>query len=297
MFTLSHIPFIISIALYLVSSTWSIGHIIKSDIFNKKVARWSTIMGFLIHSGYLAFLGINSNSIPITNVYESFVSLLWCVLFVFINIDYLYKLPSLDTFLMPLVSALSIWALTFDKRDMFITVSLQKFWLIAHIIPIFIGYAAFTISFSLSVMYLTQQRQLKHKLFGRLFSKLPSLEGIDNLIWKTISFGFPLLTLGLVFGTFWVKTQNILGEMWYLDSKVILGLATWLIYAALLHMRLVASFHGTKIALLTIAGFCFVLFTFIGTFFIGSKHAFQKVSKNVTHIEILGESKLHYSHL
>lgn len=244
------------------------------------------MMGFLIHSGFLVFLGLESSNLPITNVYESFVSLIWCILFVYINLDYLYKLPSLDTFLIPVVTALSIWALTFDGGDLFITVSLKNFWLIAHIIPIFVGYAAFTISFSLSIMYLTQQRQLKHKLFGPLFNKLPSLEGIDRLMWKTISFGFPLLTLGLVFGTFWVKTQNILGEQWYLDYKVVLGLATWLTYAALLHMRLVSSFHGTKIACLTIAGFCLVLFTFIGTFFMGSKHAFQKVSEQ-THEEIL----------
>lgn len=281
-----HIPFIITIILYFISSVWSIGSIINPVFFNKKAAKWSMMMGFFIHSSFLVFLGLESSNIPITNVYESFVSLLWCVLFVYINLDYLYKLPSLDTFLMPVVTALSIWALTFDGGNLLITVSLQNFWLIAHIIPIFIGYAAFTISFSLSVMYLTQQRQLKHKLFGPLFNKLPSLEGIDKLMWKTISFGFPLLTLGLVFGTFWIKTQNILGEQWYLDYKVVLGLATWLIYAALLHMRLVASFHGTRIALLTIAGFCLVLFTFIGTFFMGSKHAFQKVSEK-THNEIL----------
>lgn len=286
MITIPHIPFITVIVLYFVSSVWSIGYIKMPSFFNKKVAKWCMMMGFLIHSGFLIFLGLESNSIPITNVYESFVSLLWCILFVYINLDYLYKLPSLDTFLIPIVTALSIWALTFNGGNLLVTVSLQNFWLVAHIIPIFIGYAAFTISFSLSVMYLTQQRQLKLKLFGPLFSKLPSLEGIDNLMWKTISFGFPLLTLGLVFGTFWVKTQNILGDMWYLDYKVVLGLATWLTYAALLHMRLVASFHGTKIACLTIAGFCLVLFTFIGTFFMGSKHAFQRVDEQ-TRTEIL----------
>jgi len=286
MITLPHIPFIVAIVLYFISSVWSIGYIIKPALFNKTVAKWLMMMGFFVHSGFLIFLGLESGNIPITNVYESFVSLLWCVLFVYINLDYLYKLPSLDTFLIPIVTALSIWALTFDGGDLLITVSLQSFWLIAHIIPIFIGYAAFTVSFSLSIMYLTQQRQLKHKLFGSLFNKLPSLERIDNLMWKTISLGFPLLTIGLVFGAFWVKTQNVLGETWYLDYKVILGLATWLVYAALLHMRLVASFHGTKIACLTIAGFCLVLFTFIGTFFMGSKHAFQKVSEQ-SHIEIL----------
>lgn len=279
MIKLSHIPFIITIILYLMTSVWAIGHIIKPAVFNKTIAKWSMMMGFFVHSGFLVFLGLESGSIPITNVYESFISLLWCVLFVYINLDYLYKLPSLDTFLIPIVTALSIWAVTFDGGNLLVTVSLQNFWLIAHIIPIFVGYAAFTISFSLSIMYLVQQRQLKHKLFGALFSKMPSLEGIDTLMWKTITFGFPLLTLGLVFGAFWVRSQNLLGEMWYLDYKVVLGLATWLIYAALLHMRLVASFHGTRIACLTIAGFCLVLFTFIGTFFMGSKHAFQKVGE------------------
>src|SRR3972149_6170544 len=215
MIQLPHIPFIITIILYFTSSIWSIGYIIKPGVFNKKVAKWTMMMGFFVHSGFIVFLGLESGNIPII-----------------------------------------------------------------------VGYAAFTISFSLSIMYLTQQRQLKHKLFGSLFNKLPSLEGIDKLMWKTISFGFPLLTLGLVFGTFWVKTQSVLGDMWYLDYKVILGLATWLIYAALLHMRLIASFHGTKIACLTIAGFCLVLFTFIGTFFMGSKHAFQNVSEQ-TNTEIL----------
>lgn len=281
MIQLPHIPFIVTIILYFISSVWSVGYIAKPGIFDKKVAKWTMMMGFFIHSGFIVFLGLESGSIPITNVYESFVSLLWCILFVYINLDYLYKLPSLDTFLIPVVTALSIWALTFDGGNLLVTISLPNFWLVAHIIPIFIGYAAFTISFSLSIMYLTQQRQLKLKVFGSLFNKLPSLEGIDNLMWKTISFGFPLLTLGLVFGTFWVKTQSVLGDMWYLDYKVILGLATWLIYAALLHMRLVASFHGTRIACLTIAGFCLVLFTFIGTFFMGSKHAFQKVSEQM----------------
>src|SRR5574337_111350 len=190
MITTPHIRFVISIVRYFISSIWTIGYVIKPILFNKKVATWSMMMGFFIHRGFLVFLGIESSNIPITNVYESFVSLLWCVLFVYINLDYLYKLPSLDTFLIPVVTALSIWALTFDGGNLLITVSLQNFWLIAHIIPIFVGYAAFTISFSLSIMYLTQQRQLKHKLFGPLFNKLPSLEGIDKLMWKTISFGF-----------------------------------------------------------------------------------------------------------
>src|SRR3990172_11789997 len=138
MIIITHIPFIISIILYFVSSVLFIGYIIKPSFFNKKIAKWTMVMGLFVHSGFLIFLGLESGNIPITNVYESFVSLLWCVLFVYINLDYLYKIPSLDTFLLPVVTALSIWALTFDGNNLLITISLGNFWLIAHIIPIFI---------------------------------------------------------------------------------------------------------------------------------------------------------------
>jgi len=132
-------------------------------------------------------------------------------------------------------------------------------------------------------MYLTQERQLKKKAFGPLFESLPSLETLDTLMWKTITFGFPLLTIGLVAGTVWAKTTNILGLLWYLDPKVLLGSLTWLIYAAILHLRLGASFHGTKVAVVTIAGFVIVILTFIGPFLMGSKHAYEKSSITLKH--------------
>jgi ABC-type transport system involved in cytochrome c biogenesis permease subunit len=97
-------------------------------------------------------------------------------------------------------------------------------------------------------------------------------------MWKTITFGFPLLTIGLVTGTIWAKTSNILGELWYLDPKVLLGAFTWLVYAALLHLRLGAAFHGTKVACVTITCFIIVLLTFVGPFLMGSKHAYVNSS-------------------
>ncbi|MFQ5963254.1 MAG: inner membrane protein YpjD [Candidatus Scalinduaceae bacterium] len=191
-------------------------------------------------------------------------------------IKYLYKLPSLTFFIIPIATLSSIAAFPLIRNDLTLSNDLARFWQFAHIIPIFLGYAAFTVSFILSVMYLAQERQLKTKDFGRLFNSLPSLETLDTLMWKTITFGFPLLTIGLVTGTIWAKTSNILGDLWYLDSKVLLGALTWLIYAALLHIRLGASFHGTRIACVTITGFIIVLLTFVAPFLMGSKHAYVK---------------------
>lgn len=180
---------------------------------------------------------------------------------------------------MPLVVLLSCAGIPLVWSDFTIAENLQKFWLISHIIPIFFGYASFAVAFIVSIMYLTQERQLKIKVFGALWEHLPPLETLDKVMWKSITLGFPLLTLGLICGTFWIKTSNVLGETWYLDPKVLFGTATWLIYAALLHLRLGASYHGTKVACLTIAGFVLVLATFLGTFFLGSQHGFQKTTE------------------
>lgn len=277
--SLIYSPFFLITALYLLSSVWGLGNLLRPEGFSKKWTDRLPIIAFVLHSLFLIFLTFKTNNIPITNLFESMVFLIWCVVAVFNGVGYLYNVTALGAFLFPLVTLLSLWAIGLMGHPLSAPTNLGKFWLIAHTIPLFMGYAAFTLTFTLSVMYLTQQRQLKLKVFGPLFKGLPSLESLDVLMWRTLSLGFPLLTLGLVFGAFWMRYSNALGPQWYLDSKVVMGLVTWLIYAALLHLRIGVSWHGSRVAALTIVGFILVLFTFLGTFFLGAQHGFQKVSQ------------------
>ncbi|HHT9119432.1 MAG TPA: cytochrome C assembly family protein [Candidatus Hypogeohydataceae bacterium YC41] len=272
-------PFWLIAVFYLFSGIWEVGHLFKPEGFRKQWVDLLPFTAFILHSLFVIYLAYRVQNIPVTNLFESVVFLTWCVVAVFNGVEYLYGVPSLGAFLFPLVTVLSFWVLSLGNNVFNAPHNLSKFWLIAHTIPLFMGYAAFAITFTLSLMYLTQQRQLKHKLFGPLLLGLPSLESLDRLIWKTLSFGFPLLTLGLVFGAFWVKHSNMLGPQWYLDPKVVMGTVTWLVYAGLLHLRIGVAMHGSRAALLNIAGFSLVLFTFLGTFFIGAQHGYKKVSK------------------
>lgn len=275
-------PFWFITASYLLSSIWEVGHLLRPEGFSKRWADRLPFLAFVLHSLFILYLASRAQNIPVTNIFESVVFLTWCVVVVFNAMEYLYGIPSLGAFLFPLVTVLSLWVLSLGDNLLNAPSDLSKFWLIAHTIPLFMGYAAFTLTFVLSLMYLTQQRQLKQKLFGPLLLGLPSLESLDRLMWKTLSFGFPLLTLGLVFGIFWVKYFNILGPQWYLEPKVVMGTVTWLVYAALLHLRIGVAMHGSRVALLNIAGFTLVLFTFLGTFFLGAQHGYKKVSQEDT---------------
>ncbi|MGR3310329.1 MAG: cytochrome C assembly family protein [Candidatus Brocadiales bacterium] len=272
-----HFIFFFVILSYVLSSVWEVGNIFRPAKFHHRMARRFMLVGLCFHTGLITVFGIRAGNIPITNLFESLVLLVWCILFVFNILYYIHKISSLGAFLMPFVALLSCVGIPLIWSDLTIAKDLQKFWLISHIIPIFFGYASFAVAFIVSIMYLTQERQLKSKAFGSLWEHLPPLETLDSVMWKSITFGFPLLTLGLICGVFWIKVSNVLGEAWYLDSKVLFGTVTWLTYAALLHLRLAASYHGTKVACITIAGFVLVLITFLGTFFLGSQHGFQKI--------------------
>ncbi len=274
-------PLIASIVFYFISSIWAVGYVVRPNRFKTGLIRLFVYIGFAVHSGYLVYLCVKAGNIPVANIYQSIVFLVWCTVLVFIVVDFLYKFTAISAFLMPFATVFAISALFFVNNELVMPADLQKFWLISHIIPTFMGYASFSIAFVASIMYIIQQKQLRSKFSGSLLTGLPSLEGLDRLIWRTLTFGFPLITLGMVFGFMWVNSSNVLGVPWYTDHKVVLGIVSWLVYAAILHIRMIAAFHGAKIAILTICGFVLILFTFIGTFFLGVKHGFQKATDNV----------------
>src|SRR6266496_336058 len=65
---------------------------------------------------------------------------------------------------------------------------------------------AFVLNFAGAIMYLLQERQLKIKRPGAFYYRLPALETLDRLTYRTLALGFPFLTVGLILGALWAGT-------------------------------------------------------------------------------------------
>ena len=139
---------------------------------------------------------------------------------------------------------------------------LKSYWFGIHTILAFLGDAAFAMAAGIGVMYLIQERYVKSKRLSGLFQKLPSLQSLDEINYRLISLGFPLLTLAIITGVIWANTAW--GTYWRWDPKEVWSLITWLIYALVLHLRLTVGWRGKKAAGLSIIGFILVIFTFFG---------------------------------
>ncbi|MDA0991828.1 MAG: cytochrome c biogenesis protein CcsA, partial [Verrucomicrobia bacterium] len=136
-------------------------------------------------------------------------------------------------------------------------------WLGIHVLSAVIGYALFSLTGILAVVYLVQDRNLKHKQTGRIIGIFPPLETLDQVIGRQVGFGFLMLTLSIVTGVLLIHLNGG-GVEWLSDPKIIAITTTWGVYAVLVHLRGSGDRHGKSIAVVTLIGFVCVLFGFIG---------------------------------
>lgn len=85
---------------------------------------------------------------------------------------------------------------------------------------------------------------------------------LDNLSYRTLGLGFPLLTIGILSGAVWAN--EAWGAYWSWDPKETWAFITWLIYAIYLHTRITKGWQGTKPALIASIGFIVVWICYLG---------------------------------
>lgn len=97
--------------------------------------------------------------------------------------------------------------------------------------------------------------------------RLNLAETLDNLSYRIIGLGFPLLTIGIIAGAVWAN--EAWGAPWSWDPKETWALITWLVFAAYLHARITRGWQGRRPALLAAAGFVVVWVCYLGVNLLG----------------------------
>lgn len=267
------ILFTIALALYLISTIFYLIFLAFDRKSIETTGYVSLFAGFIIHliSTFLRYL--QAGYTPITNLHESLSFLSLCVAGFFLFLKRSYKISTLGSIIVPILSIMLIWAFTFPSEIKPLPPILQSYWLPVHTIFTFVGNAIFLVSFFVSLLYLLLERGIKKKRFSPLSSRFPSLEALDSINYRCMSFGFPFLTIGIITGSLWAGIAW--GSYWSWDPKETWSLITWIVYAILIHNRLTIGWRGRKTAYMMIAGFFSIIFTFLGiNFIIGGLHSY-----------------------
>ena len=146
---------------------------------------------------------------PMSNLYESIVFFSWTIILLFAYIDIRYKYRIVGAFVVPFALLGMAWAqLGMNTGIEPLVPALQSNWLLYHVITCFLGYAAFAVACGISTMYLIKtafEGNDSSVSVGGLMSMFPPLKVLDDLNYRSIMIGFPLLTLGIITGAAWAN--------------------------------------------------------------------------------------------
>jgi cytochrome c-type biogenesis protein CcsB len=239
---------------------------------------WTAVlMGFigLMVRWYESYLiAPDVGHIPISNLYEVFV--LFCLITALIYLYYekLYDTRQLGAFVLLVVSAavgFILWY-TFDREAHAIqplVPALQSYWMKIHVPANFIGYGAFSLAAMVGSAYLLAER-------GIFATRLPKLEVLDDLMYKSIAVGFAFFTIATILGAMWAA--EAWGGYWSWDPKETWALIVWLNYAAWLHLRLVKGLRGPVLAWWALIGLLVTTFAFLGVnMFLSGLHSYGEL--------------------
>jgi cytochrome c-type biogenesis protein CcsB len=239
----------------------------------RKLVFWILVGLWVLLTGSIGLRWIESyqqgiGHAPLSNLYESIIFFAWTMALALILTRWKFRADTILLLGLPLVFLMmaSPFLMDLDTTIKPLIPALQSNWLVAHVFTCFLGYAGFAVSFVAAVAFLATGGSKGTDKAGR------NAEILDQIVYKAILVGFPLLTIGIVTGAAWA--DYAWGSYWSWDPKETWSLITWLVYSAFLHARIARGWSGSRTAALSLLGFGAVLFTYLGVNWLGGLHSY-----------------------
>lgn len=256
----------VALICYAVGLLYALVALNRSSEILSKLALQAAYLGMVLHFVSLTEAVVETGQLTLASIHNSESLLAFLIMVVFMLVFLIYKTTSPGIVVFPLVFLLTFVAAT-GQQPLVLTPVAAKGWLAAHILMIFAGYAALFLSFGASLLYLLQERALKEKTTTGMLARLPALQVIDDIGYRSLMLGFPFMTLGLVLGS--VVAESTYGRVDFLDPKILLSVLMWVVYLIMVYMRLSAGWRGRRAALLASVAFVAAIVAWAANYFSG----------------------------
>jgi cytochrome c-type biogenesis protein CcsB len=225
-------------------------------------------IGVMAHLVAVVTRGLAVHRAPWGNMYE-FVTALTCVaalFFLFVMIR--YRAWALGVFVMgAVVVALGLAETLIYTAAGNLVPALQSYWLSIHVTAMTLATGIFFVAAVLGVVYLIVDRYDRRVAAGQaepghaIARRLPTAQQLDRLTYRTIVFGFPVWTFGVIAGAIWA--DQAWGRYWGWDPVETWAFITWVLYAAFLHARATAGWRGRPAHYIQLLGFTSLMFNIL----------------------------------
>jgi len=220
--------------------------------------QWLLAVAFLVHAAAIGLGCKEYGGAEFFSLRGGLVTIAWLAAGAYLVLQRLYRIPTVGAFIMPLILVVLAPALFLTSPSLpgNLPETVRRPVLTLHIVSALLGVAIFAIAFVVALMYLLQEREVKGKRFGALFSRLPSLDSLDQLNQRLVRAGFVVFSVALVLGA--MVARHVWKTAWQWDPQQVSSLVIWGLYGVMVQLRH-TGWHGRRYALLTMVGFVLVI--------------------------------------
>jgi cytochrome c-type biogenesis protein CcsB len=212
--------------------------------------------------------GMAEHRVPWGNMYEFVMAITCAAVIAFLGLSFRFRVYAVGLFLMaPIVLALGLCATVLYTAAGPLVPALHSYWIWIHVTAMTVAIGAYIVAATFTVLYLIADRHARKATspdagWGAVLGRLPGVDALDRLSYRTVIFAFPIWTFAVIAGAIWA--DQAWGRYWGWDPKETWAFITWVVYAGYLHARATAGWRGRKAAYIQLAGFISLVFNLVG---------------------------------
>ena len=227
-----------------------------------------TVIGLATQILGIITRGMAEHRVPWGNMYEFVMAITCAAVIAFLGLSFRFRVYAVGLFLMaPIVLALGLCATVLYTAAGPLVPALHSYWIWIHVTAMTVAIGAYIVAATFTVLYLIADRHARKQAspgsgFGAVLDRLPGVDALDRLSYRTVIFAFPIWTFAVIAGAIWA--DQAWGRYWGWDPKETWAFITWVVYAGYLHARATAGWRGRKAAYIQLAGFASLVFNLVG---------------------------------
>ena len=240
---------------------------------------------FLVHTGGLIVRWYISGHAPWSDAYESMIYVAWATMFFGLAFGRKSMLTLAATaFVTSMILMVAHWN-WMDPAIANLQPVLDSYWLMIHVAVIVASYGPFTLGMILGITVLLLMIFTTKNNKAKMDLNIKELTVINEM---SLTVGLVMLTIGNFLGGMWANESW--GRYWGWDPKETWALISIMIYAFVIHMRLIPGLRGRfGFNFGAILAFSSILFTYFGVnFYLSGLHSYQSGQQILSYQYIVG---------
>lgn len=233
----------------------------------------------IVHVVYIISHTLLTGHPPVTSVFEIMTVVSFTIGVAYVYIETRSRVKDTGMFILALAFLFEVLSAAFirDYGQLKPAVSeglLEKSNVLGlHVASAMLGYSALAISAVYGGLYLMMYHEIRSSKFGVVYRKLPDLQTLEKLSYRSIWLGFIFLTFVILIGYVWLP--NTIKDFSYNDPKLIITDIVWAIYFAALLFRRTMRWTGRTVIIVSMVGFALTVVSLVAVNAMHSFHNFK----------------------